>query len=73
MTIGHFEKPTLTSKVSYMRNLIAKRYSESEDIEKHVNEMEEVFEHFFVAKLKLDEKLQVALVLSIVPQTFSIL
>ncbi|KXJ69374.1 hypothetical protein RP20_CCG027404 [Aedes albopictus] len=69
----HFEKPTLTSKVSYLRSLIAKRYCEGEDMEKHVHEMEEVFERLSVAGLKLDEKLQVALVLSSLPKTFNTL
>lgn len=67
----HFEKPTLTSKVSYLRNLIAKRYSDGEDIEKHVVEMEEVFERLSLAGLKLDEKLQVALVLSSLLKSFN--
>lgn len=71
--MDHFEKPTLTSKVSYLRNLIAKRYCEGDDMEKHVNEMEDIFDRLSVAGLALDGQLQVALVLSSLPKTFNTL
>lgn len=70
---NNFEKPILTSKVSYLRNLILKRYSEGDNMEQHVTEMEEAFERLSLAGLELDKKLQVALVLSSLPKSFNTL
>ena len=41
---GHYEKVTLTSKVSILKNICEKRYSDGEDIEQHIFEMEELLD-----------------------------
>lgn len=69
----HFEKPTLTAKISFLKRLVTMRYGEGEDIEKHVGDMEELFERLELAGLKLDEDVQVALVLTSLPPSFNTL
>ena len=69
----HYEKATLTIQVSLLKDICDKRYSDGEDIERHVFEMEDLFERLSVAGQELDRNLQVAMVLRSLPESFNTL
>ena len=71
---GHYEKAILTSKVSILKSYICeKRYSDGEDIEQHIFEMEELFDRLTLTGEELSKSMQVAMVLRSLTESFSVL
>ncbi|XP_038116867.1 uncharacterized protein LOC119769049 [Culex quinquefasciatus] len=69
----HFETVTLTSKVALLKRLCGMQYSEGENIQQHVQQMEEIFERLAMADQELDEDLCVAMILRSLPSSFNTL
>lgn len=67
----NYERTTLTSKVSILKKLCDMRYTDGEDIEKHITEMQDLFDRLSVAGQVLDANLQVAMVLRSMPDSFN--
>lgn len=69
----HFETVTLTTKVALLKRLCGMHYVEDEDIQDHIQQMEEIFERLTMAGQQLDEDLCVAMVLRSLPDSFDAL
>lgn len=69
----HHEKVTLSAKVGIFYRLCDMRYTDGEDIEQHLYEMEQLFEKLSKAGTNLGRELEVMMVLRSLPKSFSTL
>lgn len=70
---NHHEKTSLTSKVSLLKRICDKRYSEGDSMEEHLFDMEELFSRLANAGQELEENLAVAMILRSLPSSFDAL
>lgn len=69
----YHEKATITSQLSLLIRLCDTKLGESGNVEKHLLEMDALFERLEGAGLKLEEKLKIAMVLRSMPESYHFL
>jgi hypothetical protein len=69
----YHQKNTLSNKVSLLEKICLTRLEEGGDMEKHIYVMEEMFEKLSVLGRDLEEDFRVALILSSLPDSYSVL
>lgn len=67
----YHEKATVTSRVSLLKRICSLNLSESGDAEKHVAELEELFDRIVCAGQALEDPLKVAMMLRSLPDSYS--
>lgn len=70
---NHHQKVSLTSKVSLLKRICDKRFTEGEDMAEHVFALEELFSSLANAGQQLEENLMVAMILRSLPSTYDTL
>lgn len=70
---NHHQKVSLTSKVSLLKRICDKRFSEGEDMAEHIFGMEELFSSLANAGQQLEENLMVAMILRSLPSSYDTL
>lgn len=66
----HHEKATMSTVVFYLTQLCGANMSESGDMEKHLSDMEELFDKLAASGQNLDESLKIAMIFKSVPQSY---
>lgn len=70
---AYHQKSTLSSKVSLLKNVVNQRLQEGGDMEVHVSEMLVKFGKLAALGQKIDDSLQIAILLSSLPDSYSTL
>lgn len=70
---AYHEKATITSQLSLLIRLCDAKLGESGNVEKHLLDMDSLFERLEGAGLKLEEKLKIAMVLRSMPESYHFL
>lgn len=68
---AHHESATMTSRVSLLKRICNLNMTEDQEMEKHLFELEELFNRLQCAGQQMDTSLQIALILRSVPDSYS--
>ncbi|XP_055522786.1 uncharacterized protein LOC129716966 [Wyeomyia smithii] len=69
----HHQKTSLTSKVSILKRICNLTYSDGDDMERHLHEMEDLFQRLTNAGLELGDTLTIVLIFRSLPASFDTL
>lgn len=69
----HHERATMSTVVFYLTQLCGANMDESDDMDKHLSEMEELFDKLAAAGQNLEESLKIAMIFKSVPQSYRVL